>query len=382
MKNYSEKIRFLPLGFFLFFLVGTVGVQGDSALMLELEEPQEEENRESGSEASPKAEFEIEVSNDRTITITGYNGQGGDLVLPEEIDGKPVTAVGHRAFMAYGRGDESIRITTVRIPEGVTSVGREAFRDNWHLTDVYIPASLTDINRPAFSRCPRLMNFHIHEDNPAYRSIDGVFFTRDMDEIRHYPQGREGDYVIPEGVTRIRDEAFRWAKDLTAISIPDSVTWIGKQAFRGCESLTEIELPENLESLVRQGRHFMDCVSLERIVIPEAVTDIPQHTFSGCINLKEVILPANLESIQQSAFQDCKSLEEITIPAGVRELRGSRIFSGCENLQKIIFLGDAPEVSGSDHFPSKAIIYRRAGASGWPDAGQSWNGQPTALLAE
>ena len=327
-------------------------------------------------------DFQFEVSDNQTITLTGYSGPGGDVVIPSEINGKPVTAVGHRAFMDHVQRDHERMITSVRFPETVTSVGREAFRDNRRLTDVFIPASLTDITRPAFSRCPRLMNFHIHEDNPAYRSVDGVFFTRDMEEIRHYPQGREGPYVIPDGVVRIRDEAFRWATGLTAITIPDSVTWIGKQAFRGCENLTEISLPQNLESLVRQGRHFMDCVNLKRIEIPDGVTDIPQHAFRGCTHLEEVILPANLQSIQQSAFQDCGSLTRITIPAGLTQLGGSSIFAGCDKLERIEFLGDAPQVSGRDHFPANATIYRKASAKGWPEPGEMWNGRPTALLSE
>ncbi|MCC5849571.1 MAG: leucine-rich repeat domain-containing protein [Verrucomicrobia bacterium] len=326
-------------------------------------------------------DFRFEISEEQTLTITGYRGPGGEVVIPSEIEGKPVTAVGHRAFMDHVQGNHDRMITSIRFPETVTSVGREAFRENRQLTDVFIPASLTEITRPAFSRCPRLMNFHIHEDNPAYRSVDGVFFTRDMEEIRHYPQGREGDYVIPQGVIRIRDEAFRWATGLTEITIPDSVTWIGKQAFRGCEGLTEITLPKHLETLARQGRHFMDCVNLKKIVIPDGVTDIPQHAFSGCTSLEEVVLPENLASIQQSAFQDCSSLTQITIPANVRQIRGGQVFAGCDKLERIVFLGDAPEVSGRDHFPEGVTIFRKASASGWPEPGEDWQGRPTVITS-
>lgn len=322
--------------------------------------------------------FRYEVSNDNSITITGYNGPGGDVVIPSEINGIPVRSVGHRAFMESPRNHDRM-LTSVRFPEGITSVGREAFRDNRRLRDVYIPASLTNITRPAFSRNPSLMNFHVHEDNPEFRSIDGVWFTRDMKELRHFPQGRGGRYTIPDGIERIRDEAFRFNREIEAIRIPNSVTWIGKQAFRDCEKLTELILPENLESLVRQGRHFMNCVNLKRMVIPDAVTSIPQYTFNGCTNLEEVVLPRNLEEIHQAAFQDCTSLTRIAIPAGLRRLRGGDIFAGCNNLEGILFLGNAPEVSGSNNFPPGVTIYRTANATGWPEPGQLWNGRPTAI---
>lgn len=325
------------------------------------------------------SDFKYEVSDNNTITITGYSGPGGDVVIPAEIDGKPVTSVGHRAFMDHIQREHDRMISSIRFPEGLTSVGREAFRDNRVLTDVYIPASLTSITRPAFGRCRSIMNFHIHEDNPEFRSIDGVWYTKDMTELRHFPQGRGGEYTIPDGVTRIRDEAFRFNDNITGISIPDSVTWIGKQAFRGCEKLIGIKLPESLESLVRQGRHFMDCTSLKSIVIPDGVTEIPQHTFRGCTGLEQVTLPANLTTIQQAAFQDCTSLKQITIPASLTHINGSSVFAGCENLQGILFLGDAPKVSGRDHFPSGVTIYRTPGTSGWPEPGEQWMGQKTAI---
>ncbi len=321
--------------------------------------------------------FRYEVNDDGTVTITGYRGPGGDVTIPAQINGKPVR-VGHRAFMESPRNHDRM-LTTVRFSEGITSVGREAFRDNRRLTDVYIPASLTNITRPAFSRCPALMNFHVHEDNPEFRSIDGVWFTRDMTELRHFPQGRGGEYVIPDGVERIRDEAFRFNDKIESISIPDSVTWIGKQAFRDCEQLTELVLPKNLESLVRQGRHFMNCTSLKRIVIPDAVAIIPQYSFRGCTSLEEIVLPRSLTQIHQAAFEDCKSLTHIVIPAGLVRIQGSNLFAGCDQLKGILFLGDAPEVTGSNHFPEGVTVYRLARASGWPAPGEEWMGATTAI---
>ena len=357
----------------------------------------------SASMANEYEGYEFEIGEGNTITITGYSGPGGDLIIPSVINGIPVTRIARSAFREYALDDPDRMITSVRFPEGLTSVGRLAFHRNPMIREVYIPASLTDITRPAFGRNPSLMNFHIHEDNPEFRSVDGVWYTRDMKELRHFPQGRGGSYTIPDGVEHIRDEAFRFNREIEAIHIPNSVTLIGKQAFRECVKLTELVLPENLESLVVQGRHFLGCTGLTRIVLPDSLTILPRWSFQNCTNLREVILPKNLTQIGEGAFLNCTSLERIVIPASFRAFRGNETFAGCANLREIIFLGDAPEVIGRDHFPPNVTIYHTANANGWsgsgkleealdafvdllegnatelPDPDGLWNGRPTAL---
>ncbi|TVR10017.1 MAG: leucine-rich repeat domain-containing protein [Planctomycetota bacterium] len=330
--------------------------------------------------AAEASDYIYETSEDNTITITGYSGPGGDLVIPAEIEGKPVTAIGRLAF----QGQETI--TSVRFPETLVSIDRLAFNSNTQLTDVYIPASVTHMARPVFNRCTNLQNIHVAEGNPSFRSIDGVLFSTyqgtEIDTIRHYPAARQGPYVIPDFVTRIHDGAFIWARGLTAITIPEGVTWIGKGAFHTCESLTEIALPESLTTFSSAARQFKDCINLERITIPDGVKAIPRRAFEGCVSLKEVILSNNLEVIEANAFENCTSLTEIIIPASVTRIggrRGGRVFAGCENLTKIYFLGDAPEDTAMDNFPAGVTIYHTAGASGWPQVGEpfEWNGRPT-----
>ncbi len=313
---------------------------------------------------------------DGGVTITGYRGPGGDIVLPAELDGKPVTSIARRAFM------DNRNITSVRFPDTLTFVGREAFRASQELTTVFISRSVTHIARPAFSRCPRLMNIHVAEDNPEFSSIDGVLFNKDQTAIRRYPHARAGDYIIPDTVTIIIDEAFRFVPNLTGVTIPDGVTFIGKQAFRGCEGLTRITLPKELTTLTH--RAFKDCVNLTGITIPDGVTTIQRRTFRGCVNLESVTLPRHLTVIEGQAFYGCRSLTRITIPAGVTRLgcgREGEVFMGCDNLSNIVFLGDAPTVVREGAFPVQApprlTVHHPESAKGWPEAGAEWMGLPT-----
>ncbi len=330
------------------------------------------------AEMSAPEDYTYDVSeDDQTATITGYRGPGGDIVIPSELNGRTVTRIARRGLY------DNRNITRVVIPDTVTHIGREGLRDGRMLNTIFLSGSVTNISRPAFNRCHELMYIHVAEDNPEFSSIDGVLFNKDQTAIRRYPIARAGDYTIPDTVTTIINEAFRFCRGLTDITIPDGVTFIGHSAFRGCSSLTEISIPEGVTTIKR--RAFKDCIGLSSITIPDGVTTINRRTFRGCLNLETVTLPANLTEIREQAFYDCGSLTSITIPAGVTQLgcgRGGEVFKGCDKLSSIVFLGDAPSlVSEEDMFPSSELtIYRLESAEGWPEPGSDWMGLPTALF--
>jgi len=98
----------------------------------------------------------------------------------------------------------------------------------------------------AFDDCSDLTNITVHPDNPAYASDDGVLFNKDRTELLIFPRGRQGDYVIPESVIKIKGFAFRYCIGLTSIVIPRSVKKIEKNAFADCHNLTAITVhPDN-----------------------------------------------------------------------------------------------------------------------------------------
>ncbi|MBR2716905.1 MAG: leucine-rich repeat protein, partial [Oscillospiraceae bacterium] len=172
---------------------------------------------------------------------------------------------------------------TYTVPGSVTQIGEEAFVSS-ALTDITVPASVTRIGERAFSNSYGRIN--VAADNPAYCSRDGVLFTRDMKTLIHYPWSRDGDYVIPDGVTRIEEDAFFTAFGLTGVTIPDSVTVIGGTAFYECDNLTEL-------------------------VLPDSVTAIEELTFGRCENLASVTIPSSVTAIGNGAFEECGSLADV-----------------------------------------------------------------------
>ena len=152
------------------------------------------------------------------------------------------------------------------------------------------------------------------------------------------------NYVIPDSVKTIGDEAFKDLTDLISVTIPDSVTSIGKDAFEGCSSLTSITIPDSVTSIGDSA--FGNCSSLTSITIPDSVTSIGNYAFSGCTSLTSITIPDSVTSIGVWAFWGCTSLTSITIPDRVKEI-GWSAFSDCTSLTSITIPDSVTSIGGS-----------------------------------
>ena len=254
----------------------------------------------------------------KSITrIKDYCFTGCPLTSIEIPEG--VTSIEYSAFSSCKS------LTSITIPEGVTNIGQYAFGSCTSLTSVTIPSSVTSIGRETFSQCSSLTSIE-----------------------------------IPEGVTSIGQWAFNYCSSLTSVAIPSSVTSIGYTAFGSCSSLTSITIPSSVTNFL--GDIFYKCPNLKTagpigggyniefgwttsipshafgglsdltsIEIPEGVTSIGTYAFNNCSSLTSIEIPSSVTSIEQSAFSDCSSLTSIEIPSSVTSI-GDRAFSDCSSL--------------------------------------------------
>src|ERR1039458_9281380 len=116
-----------------------------------------------------------------TITITGYTGPGGTVIIPAAITGLPVTSIADFAFYTC------TSLTHVTIPNGVTNIGFEAFYDCTSLTSVTIPHSVTSIGGWAFQYCTNLGAITVDVLNSVYSSVAGALFDRRQTTLNAYP---------------------------------------------------------------------------------------------------------------------------------------------------------------------------------------------------
>jgi hypothetical protein len=144
---------------------------------------------------------------DSQATITGYSGYGGAVEIPAVVDGISVVKVGSGDLINNIFGNGNTTVTSVTIPDSVTSIRDFAFGYCTNLTSITIPDSVTSIGDIAFANCTNLTSV-----------------------------------TIGNSVTSIGKAAFSFTS-LTSVTIPDSVTSIGEDAFYGCTNLTSATLP-------------------------------------------------------------------------------------------------------------------------------------------
>ncbi len=231
------------------------------------------------------------------------------------------------------------------IPDGVTTIETNAFRECYNLTSITIPESVTSIGRQTFEGCTSLFLITLPDnltsigdcafyDTKYYN--DSSNWESDVLYIGDYlieaKDTVTGNYKIKEGTKIIAESAFSYCEDIVSVEIPDSVISIGEYAFADCGTLASVVIPDSVTSI--GSGVFSDCGSLESVVIPDGITTVGSEWFLNCISLSFVTIPISVTEIGSYAFCNCDSLVSISIPEYVTKICDSA-FASCDNLPTI-----------------------------------------------
>ncbi len=309
-------------------------------------------------------------------TLLYYLGNATELTLPANYKGGNYT-IGANVF----KGNTTI--TSITIPNSITSIGDDAFYNCSGLTSITIPNSVTSIGNYALYGCSGLTSIEIPNSvtsigNHAFDGCKGLTSV-----------------VIPNSVTSIGMQAFYYCSGLTSIVIPNSVTSIGDKAFDGCKGLKTVVNLSNLtfskgsnnngyvayyadkvynapnasiegdyvfgkptgvntlvcylgnaiiltlpadykgENYVIGNEAFKNNEALTGVTVPDGVTSIGKEAFYGCTSLNDLKIGKRIVSIDEYAFYGCSSLENLKIGDGVKSIE-KYAFHGCENLKNIV----------------------------------------------
>ena len=270
--------------------------------------------------------WEVIGADEVRILGTALSKSATEIVIPEKIDGKNVVEIGTQAFFQYER------LKSVTVPKTVRYIGRGAFSFSYSMEGVIVS-----------------------EENPNYRSENGVLYSKDKKELCYVPAAVTGEFVIPWEVELIWETAFESCRGLQSVCFSCSVD--GKSSasametginglFSECTCLREIRVDEGHALfqavdgalLSRDGKILLAvpfAYEANEYVVPDGVEEIEFKCFSFCETIESVRLPDSIRSLDKCAFYGCLKLREVVIPEGVRELE-EETFLGCSVLERIV----------------------------------------------
>jgi hypothetical protein len=209
-------------------------------------------------------------------------------------------------------------ICEIAIPEGVESLGAECFRGCNYLQVAYLPSTLTsvvtDLYSGSFEYCDALEKIEISKDNPAFKSVSGVVFTKDGKTLLHYPIGKRGIYIVPDGTEIIGAGAFYDADDLRGVSFPNTLKRIEEKAFYWTGMTRNLNIPDSVEYI---GESAFAYAKFDKVTIGAGVKEIGPLAFVSYTN----------EGVSLAVFKD---------PEGWRAIDDD---TGEEKAFKSFFLG-------------------------------------------
>ena len=258
-----------------------------------------------------------------------YNGWQAFVEIPDTV-----TAIGDEAFK------NNTSMVSVSIPDSVKSIGDSAFYGCTSLLGVVIPDSVEKTGRCAFQKCSKLAS--------AYLPVNEKFTM--IRQWMFYSCTSLKKIVIPDNVTDIEGNAFAECTELSSVTLSKNLKTMGWQVFGNDNKLNEIEIPKSLEecrysvnSAGIDGGAFDNCANLKTVTFEEGTTEIAEGLFAGCTGIEQITIPDTVTVIESGAFGGCINLKEITVPDNVTEIQRSA-FEYCSSLKTAKLSGNLESI--------------------------------------
>jgi hypothetical protein len=251
-------------------------------------------------------------------TITKYTGSGGSITVPSTLGGYTTVAIGYKAFYYC------TTLTSITIPDNVTTIGYQAFYSCTSLSTVNIGNKVNTIGDNAFYYCTSLSSLTI-PNNVTTIGYQAFYSCTSLSYI-----------ALGENLKTIGNNAFAYCSSLTNVTIPDNVTTIGYNVFAYCSSLTSVTIGNSVTSL--GDTMFAYSSSLTSIIIGNSVSTIGNSVFAYCSSLVNITIPNSVTTIGENAFYYCTSLDDVTMGNGVSIIKNGAFYH-CSSLTSITFLG-------------------------------------------
>ena len=280
---------------------------------------------------------------DEVVLVVGGN-YSGSVTVPSQVTNNGttynVTQIAGSVFDGFSN------LTSLTIPEGISTIDINAIKNCSKLTTVNLPSTLTNIEVGNFRDCNNLMQINFPAGNTNYVSDGNILYTADRKTLLRVSAAvyRE-NFIVPEGVEVIGDWAFSGCQMIYSVALPSTLTIIKECAFIG-SAITSITIPEGVHTI--EVNAFSDCTRLLTASIPASATTIGNNIFGDCEKLT-VITVADGNTAYKSVDGVLFTADEKTlvqyprgkantvyiIPFGVTHIADYAFCGGCKNLTAI-----------------------------------------------
>ncbi len=277
------------------------------------------------------------------VKILSYIGDSMDVVIPDTIDGKKVTAIGDGVFR-----DKAI--TSVVFSKNLVTIGASAFYNCDALENVVIPDSVETIGNYAFYDCSALTSVEMG---------DGL---QTIGESAFYNCQALVDVDFGSSVKVIGVRAFKMCKSIKTLNFPDSLETIGNYAFTPYSndtwnnyygsSITEINFGKGIKTIGYGA--FYNCDNITAVEIGESLTSIGDSAFYDCDGIKSVNISGTNATIGQYAFYACNGIENVEIEKGVKII-GNYAFYSCNALKTVNLSNDVTTIGSYTFYACSSI---------------------------
>ena len=304
-------------------------------------------------------------------TLVAYLGNATELTLPADYNGENYV-IGVDVFK------EDTIITSIVIPNSVTSIGSSAFYDCSSLKTVINFSNLRFSKGSSYNGYIAYYADKVINAPNGY--FDGDYIWAEINGVKTLAGylGSAVELILPVDCKgenyAIGSSVFSGCSGLTSIEIPNSVTSIGGAAFYGCSGLVNVVIGNSVTSIGSSA--FEDCTALTSIEIPNSVTSIGDYAFYGCTGLSSVEIPNSVTSIREEAFKRCSNIESLYISNSIESI-GYEAFARCEKIKEIKIGLEKPirasESIFADVVYDDAILYVPIGAKYRYEKREPWN---------
>ena len=249
--------------------------------------------------------------------VVKYYGHETEIVLPDEVDGKAVTALAANAFKGNGK------ITKLTLGTNITKLEKGALQDCTALREIVFNQVLQEVGESALAGCSQLL------------AVD-----------------------LPESVTTIGASAFAGDSSLQKLTLPRQLQVIPEKMCSNCYNLREITIPKECRKIEKSA--FLACRGLETISWNQKLTEIEDGALQNCLKIEKLSLPEGVTTIGKQAFLGMDGMTEITLPSSFTEFKADTLadlFEGFDS-DSTIKLEAIHIASGNPRFYSEdGLVY-------------------------